>query len=156
MKHGHHCPFCYETWLCTDACTIEPDLAEPGLEYGSHCCCPSLACAEEERRQKAEEARLERQRSALRRLASPVEMNAMEWSSRAASISDFHVKNGLDWCLAYWCQKCDAIIAVVRAVRVPGTVTCSCGSRAHYMTVDPDTRIEEIAGSQGTVTISIC
>ena len=68
MKHGHGCPFCYETWLCTDACTIEPDLAEPNLEYGAYCCCPSPLCAEEERRQKAEEERRERQRDAMRRL----------------------------------------------------------------------------------------
>ena len=37
--HYHHCPECYEHAPCNLYCSIEPDLAEAGKEFGSHCLC---------------------------------------------------------------------------------------------------------------------
>lgn len=39
--HYHHCPKCYESWVCCQPCTIVPDLSHGRSLYGSHCECPN-------------------------------------------------------------------------------------------------------------------
>lgn len=40
IAHRHSCPECYEHVLCTESCTLEPDLEEDdGTPYGSHMVC---------------------------------------------------------------------------------------------------------------------
>lgn len=39
--HRHHCPVCYDHWVCDANCTIEPDLEDNGKKFGAHCTCPA-------------------------------------------------------------------------------------------------------------------
>jgi hypothetical protein len=40
IHHRHPCPECYQYKLCTDVCTLEPDLEEEdGTPCGSHMVC---------------------------------------------------------------------------------------------------------------------
>jgi uncharacterized protein len=43
--HYHACPACYRNVPCTMACTIEQDLSENGVDFGSHARCSD--CGEE-------------------------------------------------------------------------------------------------------------
>lgn len=71
--HYHGCPRCYERWICTAGCTVEPDLSEPGRPFS--CTAPCDECEpfyfiDEIIRSLQFEARL-RQRAALKRLGGP-------------------------------------------------------------------------------------
>lgn len=62
VLHKHSCPECYDHWDCSDRCTLEPDLEDEGVPFGSHYECEPCRkhLAEEAARQaRAEAARRE-------------------------------------------------------------------------------------------------
>lgn len=81
MTHFHHCPHCYEAFACSGRCTIEPDLADCGRDFGSHAVCRKIEClirAAADRYNERFEARC---RESLRRLRSPPPLGGRFWGN---------------------------------------------------------------------------
>lgn len=70
-EHFHDCPLCFDAFACSHPCTIEPDLADRGRNFGSHAVCQRIECqirAAADRYSERFEARCQ---ESLRRLRDP-------------------------------------------------------------------------------------
>jgi hypothetical protein len=70
-EHFHNCPLCFDAFPCSYPCTIEPDLADRGRDFGSNIVCQRIECqirAAADRYHERFEARCA---ESLRRLRAP-------------------------------------------------------------------------------------
>lgn len=66
--HWHDCPVCFDSFQCSDRCTIEPDLSDDGRDFGSHTVCHRIECQLRAAADRYNERLEARQREALHRL----------------------------------------------------------------------------------------